>query len=49
MSKTATVKIEYCGAWGYDRRYEALRSKILQRVPNATVTGEVGRSSKKFW
>jgi len=39
------VNIEYCGAWGYDSRYEELRKLILREVPNAEVKGNVGRST----
>ena len=46
MAKAAVVHVEYCGAWGYEPRYESLRQQILKRVPNATVTGQVGRRSK---
>jgi len=45
MGKPAVVHVEYCGAWGYESRYEALRQQILRRVPDSTVTGKTGRRS----
>jgi len=42
MGKTV-VHVEYCGAWGYKGKYERLRAAILKVVPEADVTGVVGR------
>jgi len=37
------VHVEYCGAWGYSKKYERLKGAILAAVPDADVTGVVGR------
>jgi len=37
------VHVEYCGAWGYKGKYERLKRAILAAVPEADVTGVVGR------
>jgi len=39
------VSVEYCGAWGYAPRYEELAQQIKAKVPQADVTGFVGRQS----
>jgi len=39
------VAVEYCGAWGYAPRYEDLARQIKAKVPQADVTGFVGRQS----
>jgi hypothetical protein len=49
MGKPAVVHVEYCGAWGYEPRYRALREQILRTVPDATVTGKAGRRSKYIY
>jgi len=37
------VHVEYCGAWGYSGKYERLKGAILKAVPEAEITGVVGR------
>ena len=37
--------VDLSGAWGYEPRFEELREKILSAVPEANVTGIVGRRS----
>jgi len=44
MSKII-VHVEYCGAWGYAGKYERLKSAILKAVPEAEITGVVGRKT----
>lgn len=39
------VHVEYCGAWGYGRRFEELKRVILSKVPSANVTGATGRKT----
>lgn len=39
------VVVEYCGSWGYAPRYRELASLIKEAVPDAEVTGVVGRRS----
>jgi len=39
------VHVEYCGAWGYGSKYERLKRAILEAVPEAEVTGTVGRKT----
>lgn len=39
------VSVEYCGGWGYKPRFEELATVIKTKVPQAEVTGIVGRSS----
>jgi len=39
------VKVEYCGAWGYRSKYERLKAQILAAVPDAQVSGVVGRKT----
>lgn len=39
------VKVEYCGAWGYSSRYERLKAQVLGAVPNAQVSGVVGKKT----
>jgi len=39
------VAVEYCGAWGYAPRYEDLARQIKAKVPQADVTGFVGRQT----
>jgi len=39
------VKVEYCGAWGYGAKYERLKAQILTAVPDAQVSGVVGRKT----
>lgn len=40
-----TVKVEYCGSWGYGNRFEELKLRINNGVPEALVEGVVGRRS----
>ena len=35
------VDVEYCGAWGYEPRYDELRNEILNAFPSALVSGKV--------
>jgi len=37
------VVIEYCGGWGYGPRYQELAAQITKAVPDAEVTGVIGR------
>jgi len=39
------VKFEYCGNWGYGSRYERLKAQILAAVPDAQISGVVGRKT----
>lgn len=39
------VHVEYCGAWGYASKYERLKRAILEAVPEAEITGVVGRKT----
>jgi len=39
------VEVEYCGGWGYARRFKELAANITARVPEAEVTGATGRKS----
>jgi len=39
------VHVEYCGGWGYGSRYERLKARILQAVPDAKVTGVTGKKT----
>jgi len=41
----AVVHVEYCGAWGYGAKYERLKRAIQAAVPEAEVTGTVGRKT----
>ena len=41
----AKVVIEYCGGWGYGPRYQELARQIKKEVPEADVSGFVGRST----
>jgi len=40
-----TLKVEYCGAWGYEPRYQELARVVKAEFPDAVVSGFVGRSS----
>ena len=44
-AEKVAVEVEYCGGWGYGPRYEELAAKIMQHVPEAQVTGFVGRNT----
>lgn len=39
------VEVEYCGAWGYRPKYEELAREIRAAIPDAKVSGKVGRRS----
>jgi len=39
------VEVEYCGAWGYGAKYERLKAQILAAVPDAKVSGGVGKKT----
>jgi len=39
------VHVEYCGAWGYGGKYERLKKAITAAVPDAKVTGVIGRKT----
>ena len=43
METSVSVEIEYCGGWGYGPRYEELAALIKQKIPEAQVSGNVGR------
>ena len=43
METPISVEIEYCGGWGYGPRYEELAALIKQKIPDAQVSGKVGR------
>jgi len=45
MSQPIKVEIEYCGGWGYGQRYRELSNAILASLPEALVSGFVGRRS----
>lgn len=45
MASKVVVSIEYCGGWGYGPRYGELADKIKASVPEADVSGHVGRTS----
>jgi len=45
MSEELTVEIEYCGSWGYGPRYRELANAIKAEIPEAQVTGFVGRNT----
>lgn len=38
-----TIKVEYCGAWGYAPRFQGLKRDINAKFPDAEVSGFVGR------
>lgn len=38
-----SVEIEYCDSWGYGTRYEELAALIRQKLPEAQITGKIGR------
>lgn len=40
---TVNIDIEYCGGWGYASRYRDLERQICKKVPQAKVSGMVGR------
>jgi len=40
-----TVHVEYCGAWGYSSRFARLKEDILAVVPDAQISGVVGRKT----
>ena len=40
---SVNVDIEYCGGWGYASRYRDLERQISKQVPQAKVSGSVGR------
>lgn len=37
------IKVEYCGGWGYEPRYQELKRVVLAEFPEAEVSGFVGR------
>lgn len=39
-----SVRVEYCGAWGYEPRYQELYRVVKGEFPDADVAGFVGRS-----
>jgi len=39
------VSVEYCNSWGYAGKYERLKRAILEAVPDAEVSGTVGRKT----
>jgi len=43
MADEVKISIEYCGGWGYGPRYRELANAIKAAVPNAQVSGFVGR------
>ena len=43
METPVSVEIEYCGGWGYEPRYRELAAEIMQKIPEAQVSGIVGR------
>lgn len=45
MSEELKVEIEYCGGWGYEPRYKELANVIKAAIPEAQVTGFVGRNT----
>lgn len=47
MSSSAkvSVNIEFCGAWGYHSKANALKQAIQRAYPDVEVTADVGRSS----
>ena len=45
MATNVSVEIEYCGGWGYGPRYEELAALIKQKVPEALISGTVGRTT----
>ena len=45
MEIPVLVEIEYCGGWGYGPRYEELAALIKQKIPEAQVSGNVGRTT----
>lgn len=38
-----TIKVEYCGGWGYGPRYQELARVVNGEFPDADVSGFVGR------
>lgn len=38
-----TIKVEYCGGWGYAPRYQELARVVKGEFPDADVSGFVGR------
>lgn len=40
-----TLRVEYCGGWGYEPRYRELARVVTEEFPDAEVSGFVGRSS----
>lgn len=38
--KSFAVHVQYCGGWGYGKRYNFAHEHIMKVYPNATVTGE---------
>jgi len=45
--RIAKVRVQFCGAWGYDRYYAALSSFLLRRFPGQVemsfIKGKVSR------
>lgn len=38
-----TIKVEYCGRWGYEPRYRELSQVVKEEFKDAEVSGVVGR------
>jgi len=43
MSEQVKIEIEYCGGWGYGPRFRELSKAIKASIPEAHVSGFVGR------
>lgn len=37
------IRVEYCGGWGYEPRYQELKQIVVAEFPEAEVSGFVGR------
>lgn len=37
------IRVEYCGGWGYEPRYQELKRVVIAEFPEAEVSGFVGR------
>lgn len=37
------IKVEYCGGWGYEPRYQELKRVVTAEFTDADVSGFVGR------
>jgi selT/selW/selH-like putative selenoprotein len=38
------ITVEYCGRWNYEPQFKELKEVILRSVPDAQITGTVGRT-----